>query len=261
MVARAFLCPHPFVPFFEALDMRAKDISNLSLKANMALFLDFDGTLAPLCDDAASVSISEEQADLLVDVSKVLDGALAIISGRDLRDLAPRVPHELWRSGNHGLFVASPSSIIPTDFPALPQALSSELGDLIQPMEDVWLETKGPVAAIHFRAAPQHEEAVLEGVDEILSRFSDYKRQHGNMIVEAKPIKANKGNFLRQQMRQRGFSGRTPVMIGDDTTDEDAFSVAQELGGIAVKVGDGDSCALYRAPKISNVYTFLRTAL
>jgi len=36
------------------------------------------------------------------------------------------------------------------------------------------------------------------GVDKILSRFSDYKRQHGNMIVEAKPIKANKGNFLRQ---------------------------------------------------------------
>jgi len=98
----------------EALDMRAKDISNLSLKANMALFLDFDGTLAPLCDDAASVSISEEQADLLVDVSKVLGGALAIISGRDLRDLAPRIPNELWRSGNHGLFVAPPGSVIPT---------------------------------------------------------------------------------------------------------------------------------------------------
>ena len=241
--------------------MIQKDVSKLSLNANMALFLDFDGTLAPLCDDAAAVSISNEQAELLVDVSKTLSGACAIISGRDLRDLAKRVPSKLWRSGNHGLFVAPPNSVIPTDFPALPEALSSSLQKLISEMDGVWLESKGPVAAIHFRAAPEHEEALLAGADKIISRFSDYKRQHGNMIVEAKPIKANKGSFVRQQMTHRTFSGRKPIMIGDDTTDEDAFAAVQDLGGMAVKVGLGETCAYYRAQTISDVYTFLRTAL
>lgn len=236
-------------------------ISSLTLKPNMALFLDFDGTLAPLCDDPDSVGISAEQSALLMDCAEHLEGALAIISGRDLRDLAKRVPSGLWRGGNHGLFIAAPDKIVPPDLPAMPNALATKIDELIKDMEGVWLERKGPVGAIHFRAAPQFEPNILKGMDSILSRFSDYKSQHGNMIVEAKPLSADKGGFIRQQMRRRSFSGRTPIMIGDDTTDEDAFSVVQEMGGKAIKVGPGNSGAQYRAETITDVYSFLRSGI
>ena len=37
-------------------------------------------------------------------------------------------------------------------------------------------------------------------------------------------------------------------MFGDDTTDEDAITAAQALGGLGIKVGDGPSAAGLRAP-------------
>jgi len=60
-------------------------------------------------------------------------------------------------------------------------------------------------------------------------------------------------------MERPAFKGRLPVMIGDDTTDEDAFKVAQDLGGYGLKVGGGDSCARYRLASVDDVYDLLRS--
>jgi trehalose 6-phosphate phosphatase len=66
--------------------------------------------------------------------------------------------------------------------------------------------------------------------------------------VEVKPAQAHKGTALRRLFGHPPFAGRRPVMLGDDATDEDAMAAALELGGIAVKVGLGDSVAPLRAP-------------
>ena len=68
------------------------------------------------------------------------------------------------------------------------------------------------------------------------------------MVVEVKPEAAHKGSTLRRLMRRAPFAGRRPVMIGDDTTDEDAIEAAIALGGLGVKVGAGASAAALRAP-------------
>jgi trehalose 6-phosphate phosphatase len=77
------------------------------------------------------------------------------------------------------------------------------------------------------------------------------------MVVEVKPAGAHKGTALRRLMGVPPFAGRRPVMLGDDTTDEDAMGAALTLGGAAVKVGLGDSVAPTRAPDPKGVRAWL----
>ena len=47
-------------------------------------------------------------------------------------------------------------------------------------------------------------------------------------------------------------------MFGDDTTDEDAFVAAQELGGVGIKLGAGDTAARMRIANIESVHALIR---
>ena len=67
-----------------------------ALDQGVALFLDFDGTLSPLQDDPDAVFLASGLDSVLMRVSQKLDGALAILSGRDLTDLSKRVPDTLF---------------------------------------------------------------------------------------------------------------------------------------------------------------------
>lgn len=64
------------------------------LRSDHGLFLDFDGTLADLQEDASAVVLPQSGPQTLRRVSDALSGALAIISGRALADLSLRVPIE-----------------------------------------------------------------------------------------------------------------------------------------------------------------------
>ena len=60
-----------------------------------ALFLDFDGTLVDFQDNPDAVRLSRGQSACLVKVAEALNGAMALISGRSLPDLAARTPTQL----------------------------------------------------------------------------------------------------------------------------------------------------------------------
>jgi trehalose 6-phosphate phosphatase len=119
----------------------------------------------------------------------------------------------------------------------------------------VRLELKGPVAALHYRAAPDAEAACLAAAEAAAS--AGLVCQRGKMVVEVKPAAAHKGQALRRLAALPPFAGRRPVMLGDDATDEDAIAAAQELGGIGVKVGDGPTAAALRASDPAAVRAWL----
>lgn len=222
-------------------------LHDLKLSPRDALFFDFDGVLAELGPDADAITLDAEARRDLVRIAGKLDGAVALLSGRDIRDLASRTPEAVWRAGGHGLETCAPFDPIPDMPPPPPDAVLTYLRRVEADNPGVRLEVKGPVAALHFRAAPDAQAACHDAARIAAEAAPDHVWQAGKMVVEVKPTGAHKGEALRRLMDRAPFKGRRPIMFGDDTTDEDAMAVAQDLGGLGVKVGEGPSVAQTRA--------------
>jgi len=239
-------------------NMPEAPVRTFSLSPDDAVFLDFDGTLAGLQDDADTVFLAQGMDQVLHACATRLDGALAVMSGRDLDDLSRRVPGNLWRFGNHGLRASAPGGLATQSPAAAPSGLIAALSEISDTYPGVRLEPKGPVLAVHYRAAPGVEVELKSALSDAIAPFADYSLQHGKMVFEAKPNAANKGACLLRAMLSMPFLGRRPVMIGDDTTDEDAFASAQSAGGIAVKVGEGATGALHHLNSVQDVHALLK---
>jgi trehalose 6-phosphate phosphatase len=225
--------------------MSGMPLSALELHSGDALFLDLDGTLADIRDDPDAVAIPPETVAVLRTIGVSLDSAIVVLSGRDIRDLAKRTPDFVWRAGGHGLETIAPGEPVPDPPEPPPGPVVAALREA-ERHEGVWLELKGPVAALHYRAAPEAEEACVSAARAAVARGDDLVLQRGKMVVEVKPAHAHKGEALRRLCRRAEFSNRRPIMVGDDTTDEDAMSVAIELHGVAVKIGAGETVATIR---------------
>ncbi|MFT6540990.1 MAG: trehalose 6-phosphate phosphatase [Maricaulis maris] len=225
-----------------------------------ALFLDFDGTLAPLQDDPDTVQLPHGGAALLERLAAALGGALAIVSGRDIRDLDRRTPGALWRAGGHGCDVCAPGRHPVAYAASAPDALFRAATALVTAAPGSRLESKGRVLAIHYRAAPAAEGQLAEGLAGLVADHPGYHLQSGKMVFELKPESASKARAVERLMRLPPFSGRRPVMIGDDATDEDGMRAAIGLGGHAIKVGPGDSLAATRLNDPAHVWTWLEAS-
>jgi trehalose 6-phosphate phosphatase len=232
------------------------DLATFAIGPNDALFLDFDGTLAELGPDPDAIHLPEATRRHLDSLATRLTGALALLSGRDLRDLVARTPSGVWRLGGHGLETLPPHQQSGPPPPPPPEALLAPLREVAR-LPGVRLELKGPVAALHYRAATEHGPACLAAADAAARLVPGHVTQAGKMVVEVKPASAHKGTALRRLMTEAPFAGRRPVMLGDDTTDEDAMWAALDLGGLAVKIGPGDSAAPLRSPDPAAVRAWL----
>lgn len=206
-----------------------------------ALFLDLDGTVLDLASTPGGVSIPATTLAAIGKLSDRLDGAVAVITGRELADvdriLAPlRLPAaalhgaELRRCGG-GRAAAGAED--------LPQRLTAALGAFVDQRPGLTLEDKGASAAVHYRASPEREGEVREHVGDLVEKLApEHELQPGKMVVEVRPRGIDKGGALRALMEQPPFAGRVPLVCGDDLTDEFAFEAAAEFGGAAILVGE-----------------------
>ncbi|MEQ8558993.1 MAG: trehalose-phosphatase [Henriciella sp.] len=222
-----------------------------------ALFLDFDGTLAPIQDDPDAVILPPDTREALAALEPLLGDAIAIISGRDIRDLSARVPLAYWRAGGHGLEICGPDETPAAKPAGAPRDIVKAIEMITTGLEGVRVEHKGPVVAIHYRQAPDMGPALLARLEDTLHDNPDYKVQAGKMVIEAKPAHANKGKAVEMMLSHLPFRERVAVMIGDDTTDEDAFKVVNRLGGLTIKVGEGETAATYRMSSTQDVANWL----
>jgi trehalose 6-phosphate phosphatase len=70
-----------------------------------------------------------------------------------------------------------------------------------------------------------------------LNTSEDVEFLFGKSVIDVKPKLFSKGTAVRELMTCEPFAGRTPIFIGDDTTDEAAFAVMPDLKGFAYSVG------------------------
>jgi trehalose 6-phosphate phosphatase len=208
--------------------------------AHWALFLDLDGTLIDIADAPDSVRVPEDLPPLLDRLRLRLDGALAVISGRPISDIDRLfAPYRFAAAGLHGLQLRLPDSdSIVASMRGAIEALRTGAKSLVNSLPGTILEDKGATLAMHYRAAPEHREALRKGAAALIAQRPDLHVLSGKMVLEIKPRGVAKGYAVKRFAALPPFAGRTPVFVGDDVTDRDGFKTVRELGGRAVLVGD-----------------------
>ena len=226
-----------------------------------ALFFDFDGTLADLAPRPDAVVVEARVPRCLSRLSRAHGGAVAILSGRPVAQIDALLgPLRLPAAGVHGAERRGADgtwhrSALPDIGPA-----QAWLQGFAAAHPALVLELKPGALALHYRAAPELEGPCLAAVAEAQTRVPGLALLRGKRVVELKPHQVSKGQALRSFMGEPPFRARQPWMFGDDLTDEAAFDTVLSLGGVAVKVGEGESLAPHRLPDPAALRSWLEEA-
>jgi trehalose-phosphatase len=230
----------------------------------VSLFLDFDGTLVPIMANPMESQLDPDALETLKLLSSQERLATTIISGRAVEDLHGRIRLEkLIYAGNHGLeiFGRELRFVEPLAWSRREQLerLCNELAVQLRPIPGVLAEYKGLTASIHYRLAADADVAEIQaGVHRAVARNGGLFRVNpGRKVLDIVPrTDWHKGAAVRWI---NGHLAETPALtiyLGDDTSDEDAFSVLPDA--VTVKVGlAGVTCARYRLPDPAAVHDFL----
>jgi trehalose 6-phosphate phosphatase len=216
-----------------AIELLARDPSGY------ALFLDVDGTLLEIAPTPDLVVVPPGLAELLVRVSKGLDGAMAILTGRQLAEIdALLAPALFVGAGVHGAELrTTPGGPITRVATSLPEPLVAELTALGHALPGIIAEPKGPGFAVHYRMAPDLKPVVEAKIRELLTQYpEDLVLCPGRKLFEIIPEGHSKGSALETLAALPAFAGRTPIMIGDDVGDIPALAAAQSMGGTGLRV-------------------------
>lgn len=229
-----------------------------------ALFLDLDGTLLDIVERPHAVNVSPDLRQLLRQLSRAFSGAVAVVTGRTISDadqlLEGAIP---FISGVHGYELQRGQHITrDTAHAHQLNAARSDLRELLREQQSpALIEDKGASIALHYRHAPDAERAV-QAIAMQIAKARNLRVLQGKMVVELIASTRTKGHALTVFMAQPPFTGRLPIAVGDDRTDEDAFTAAARLGGFGVRVGEAEhSAARYGLADPAAVGAWLKTGL
>ena len=207
-----------------------------------ALLLDIDGTLLDLAATPREVWVPPGLADTLNTLHRRTSGALALVSGRSLNDIDLIFAPEIYPAvGGHGaeMRLATGSEADAVQAPPMDKELKRRLAAIAKLSPGILLEDKGYSLALHYRLAPQAEKAIYEAVSLIRAELPDAPIEvlPGKCVCEIKHAGFTKASGVRELMTHAPFTGRRPLFIGDDVTDETVFAIMPDYDGLAFSVG------------------------
>jgi trehalose 6-phosphate phosphatase len=195
-----------------------------------AIFLDVDGTLAPIAPRPEEARVPDETR---AEVGRLAEryALVACVSGRTGEDARRMVGVEGVRYvGAHGLELAP-------DADRWRDEIHSFAATVDWPVED-----KGLTVSFHYRQA-EDEDAALEYLDEVAERArrTGLIPRFGRKVLEIRPpVQADKGTAVEQMLDESGL--RRALYAGDDSTDADGFRALEGLEvGVRVAVSSDEA--------------------
>lgn len=225
---------------------------------NRLLLLDYDGTLVPFAETPEKAYPDKNLFLLLKELAGNKKNEVIIISGRKHETLEKWLGNiDIGLIAEHGAWLKEGRDHWET-FGSLKNEWKEKIKTLLRHFSDKvpgsFIEEKSFSLVWHYRnvdfesASPVIKE--LKGSLITATKDSSLAILEGNKVIEIKNREVNKGRTALKWMskRERDFI----LFIGDDTTDEDVFSVLPE-SAYSIKVGTSPTLARFRLDSVSSV--------
>lgn len=199
-----------------------------SSPATTAIFLDFDGTLAPIVATADNARPLPGVPELLRELQRGF-GVVAIVSGRPVAYLTKHLPPEVELYGLYGLEAVVGGE--PTEHPdasawrSVVDEVAAAARSAGPPGVDV--EHKGLSLTLHFRRRPEVADPARAWATEAAERSGLLLRSAKMSLELHPPVAVDKGTVV--EARAAGMT--SACYLGDDEGDLPAFATLDRLAG------------------------------
>ena len=230
----------------------------------LSLFLDFDGTLAPIVARPELARLSYEMKELLRGLVSVYP--VTVITGRSLPDIKERVAVDgVVYAANHGMEIWAEGFTMVYD---LGREVKGELRVLLRSLREITerfggtlVENKGATISVHYRLLdPGKRDEFLSEVMRVVQPSVEKglaRITRGKKVVEVRPpVEWNKGRAVEWLLQRSPFVSTWPVYVGDDETDRDGFRAVKRRG-TSVFVGGSEEEADFHLEDQDEVRVFL----
>jgi trehalose 6-phosphate phosphatase len=200
-----------------------------------AVLCDIDGTLAPIVRRAEEAHVPEEVSRLLARLARRY-GCVACISGRAATEARRLVGvGSIAYAGSHGAELLEPGQSSPRLIPEFKsweervRRFAADRDTRDQRLLRVRIEDKGPIAAFHWRGAPD-EDAALAHLQNVAqeAEAAGLVTHWGRKVLEIRPpVPLDKGRVVRDLVISK--RSKAALFGGDDVTDLDAFDTLDAL--------------------------------
>jgi len=229
-----------------------------------ALFLDYDGTLAPIAPRPDLAYLPRAMRAVLRRLAD--QGPVALLSGRGREDVSALVGlDELTYAGSHGFDIAGPTlrREMGEGIPERIEEAAERLHQRLSGIAGALVEPKRFSVAVHFRLAGDADlPRIEEAVDAVQAELPDLRKVPGKKVFELRPtLDWDKGHallWLLDALHLDAGESVVPLYLGDDVTDEDAFRAIRDRGiGILVAEEPRETAAAYSLRDTEEVRVFL----
>jgi trehalose 6-phosphate phosphatase len=210
------------VPVPHPLDVMLEDA------ATAALFVDFDGSLAPIVDDPAAARVLPAARDALARLVPFL-ATVGVVSGRPAGFLVDALGIDgVVYAGTYGLERVVDGVVVvdPRVAPWI-DAVARAADDAEAALPGLLVERKGQVAVtVHWRTQPDRGPAAAAWAETAAARLGFEAPLRGRMAVELRPpVPVDKGTTVVDLARDATVA----AFAGDDAGDLPAFAALRAL--------------------------------
>ncbi len=257
------------LPLVEGAQQDLVDI--LAQKNRIFLFLDYDGTLAPIRKRPEMALPDASLDEVMANLAACPQIKVSIVTGRP-KDFCEKYlsRYKVSFVAEHGSFLKFSDSDEWEQAIAIPgeeiKAIRTEILELLElyqkSVPNSHIEIKDTCIVWHYREsepifASQQAQVLGESLEQMLAKTT-WSVYHGKKSVEIRQSLAHKGFGVETILEREGWNDQEDalVTVGDDTTDEDMHRV-QTMHNHSIHIGSANAYSKYYLESPEKLYEFL----